>query len=194
MKLTLIRHGQTEGTVRNLYYGSTDLPLTEAGVACLRRAAKTYCWPKAEVYYTSGMLRTEQTFSILYPGQEHGVLPGLREIDFGVFEMRSYEQLRDDPQFQAWITGDVEKNVCPGGESGEQTTHRALAEIQRLLEQGKDAVCVLHGGVIAGLMGSWFPEGNRYTWSPEPGSGFTVTFDRQRPQSYERIPKTESAQ
>ena len=35
MTLTLIRHGLTEGNLKRLYYGSTDLPLTEAGIAAL---------------------------------------------------------------------------------------------------------------------------------------------------------------
>jgi hypothetical protein len=30
MKLYLIRHGQTEANARNLYYGSSDLPLMKA--------------------------------------------------------------------------------------------------------------------------------------------------------------------
>ena len=35
MTMTLIRHGLTEGNLKRLYYGSTDLPLTEAGIAAL---------------------------------------------------------------------------------------------------------------------------------------------------------------
>ena len=31
MKIYLIRHGQSEGNVRNLWYGITDLPLTDLG-------------------------------------------------------------------------------------------------------------------------------------------------------------------
>ena len=30
-KLYLIRHGNTEGTERKLFYGSTDLPITQSG-------------------------------------------------------------------------------------------------------------------------------------------------------------------
>ena len=37
MNLTLIRHGKTEGNLKNLYYGSTNLPLTDIGIAALRR-------------------------------------------------------------------------------------------------------------------------------------------------------------
>ena len=38
-RLTLIRHGLTEGNVRRWYYGALDLPLCEAGADALREAA-----------------------------------------------------------------------------------------------------------------------------------------------------------
>ena len=31
MKIYLVRHGQSVGNVKNLWYGSTDLPLTDLG-------------------------------------------------------------------------------------------------------------------------------------------------------------------
>ena len=33
MKLTLLRHGQTEGSLRDLYYGATDLPVLPESLA-----------------------------------------------------------------------------------------------------------------------------------------------------------------
>ena len=49
-------------------------------------------------YYTSGMLRTEQTFSLIYGNREHEAFSPFREIDFGDFEMKSYGELKDDPE------------------------------------------------------------------------------------------------
>ena len=124
MTLTLIRHGLTEGNLKRLYYGSTDLPLTETGIAALR--ADPPAAPEAQDYYTSGMLRAEQTFAILFGDRPHGIVHDLREIDFGHFEMRSYEELKDDPEFQRWCDEGSEATVCPGGESGDLATDRAL--------------------------------------------------------------------
>lgn len=56
MTLTLIRHGLTEGNLKRLYYGSTDLPLTETGIAALHSDPPAA--PEAQDYYTSGMRRT----------------------------------------------------------------------------------------------------------------------------------------
>ena len=71
--------------------------------------------------------------------------------------MRSYEELEHDPAYLAWLEGDVEANLCPGGESGQRVTTRALEALAPLLAAGEDAVCITHGGVIGGLLAHWFP-------------------------------------
>ena len=135
------------------------------------------------------MLRTEQTLAAIYGNVPHTRLPGLREMDFGDFEMKSYEELKDTPAYQAWIT-DVEHNPCPHGESAPQVLRRSLAAIAPVVQRPEDAVCVIHGGVTAGLMMVWFG-GGRYDYSVSPGQGFQVTFREGQPVSYTRIPAAE---
>lgn len=188
MKLTLIRHGITRGNREKLYYGSTDLPVLPEGLEALAALRQKGGYPTAAAYYTSGMIRTEQTLQALYGDVPHLVLPGLREIDFGDFEMLTYEALKDRPDYMAWITGDHEANVCPRGESGVQVTRRALAALEPVLGLDQDAVCITHGGVIGGLLSAWFPGGNRFTWTPAPGHGFQVTWENGRPVSARPVP------
>ena len=133
------------------------------------------------------MLRTEQTLAATmaaYPTR----LPGLREMDFGDFEMKSYEELKDTPAYQAWIT-DVEHNPCPPWESAPQV-RGGTAAIAPVVQRPEDAVCVIHGGVTAGLMMAWFG-GGRYDYLRLPGQGFQVTFREGQPVSYTRIPAAE---
>lgn len=185
MKLTLLRHGQTEGSLRDLYYGATDLPVLPESLAALRESAGRY--PTAPRYYTSGLLRTEQTLQAIYGDVPHTALPGLREMDFGDFEMRSYEELKDDPAFRQWMT-DSEHNPCPNGESAPQTMARNLAAIGTVLASDEDAVCVIHGGVIAGFMMTWFG-GLRVDWYRQAGTGYQVTFAGGVPTGWLPIPE-----
>lgn len=186
MKLTLIRHGETEGSRRDLYYGAADIPVLPDSLAALREKAKAGVYPTAGRYYISGMLRTVQTLHALYGDVPYTVLPGLREMDFGDFEMRAYAgDLENDPAFRAWCE-DGEHNVCPHGESAPQVLERSLRAIQPVLDAGEDAVCVIHGGVTSGLMMHWFG-GTRYDYSPAPGTGFQVTFRDGKPESYIHI-------
>ena len=189
MKLTLLRHGETEGTKLGLYYGATDIPITPESEAALKASAEKGLYPKAVRYYTSGMKRTEQSFAAMYGDTPHETLPGVREINLGDFEMRAYAELKNDPDFIAWCTGDNEKNVCPNGESGEQVTERTLSALRPIIEAGEDAVVITHGGVIGGVLAKLFPNPNgRFGFSLDPGTGYTVEFDGLDPVSYYKVP------
>ena len=108
------------------------------------------------------------------------------EVEQRVPEMKSYAELKDDPAFQAWCE-DAEHNACPNGESAPQVLARNLAAIQPVLDAGEDAVCVIHGGVTAGLLMHWFG-GIRYDYPVAPGTGYQVTFEGGKPVSYRPVP------
>lgn len=182
----LLRHGVTEANRRHRYCGATDLPLDAEMLAQFRREKPVYPDPAGYRILTSGMCRTEQTLREVYGDVCHGIEPAFQEIDFGVFENKSYEELKDDPAYQTWLTGDNEKNVCPGGESGEQMANRVLAAWNGLTE---DTLLVTHGGVIACIMAHLFPgeEKNRFQWQPQPFHGYRLTWE-DRSIRYEEIP------
>lgn len=184
MKLVLIRHGVTAANEKHLYCGSTDIGLSDAGRTALARRKEVAEYPDVSGLrvVTSGKKRCEETLEILYGNVEHEIDPAFCEIDFGAFEMRSYEELKNDPAYIEWITGDNERNIAPGGESGEIMTKRVLEGLERLIAGGRDTLLVTHGGVIAAIMAHLFPgEGkNRYEWQPSPGGGYLIDFNFDR--------------
>ena len=95
---------------------------------------------------TSGMKRTEQTLEILFGDVPHKVDTRFREVDFGIFEMRSYEELKQEAEYQQWISGDNERNIPPKGESGLQMLERVLEGLKDLQKEKKDVVLITHGG------------------------------------------------
>ena len=177
MKLYLIRHGKTVANEHHLYCGSTDIPLSEQGIEELQRLH--YEVSNNCRFLTSGMIRTEQTLYHLFGDVVHRVDKRFREMDFGLFEMHSYEELKCRKDYQEWISGDNESKAPPMGESGVQMTERVLAGLDDLLREQEDIVLVTHGGVIAAIMQHLFPieEKNRYQWQPVPGSGYVITSD-----------------
>ena len=170
--LYLIRHGKTEANLQHRYCGSTDLPLSEIG---RRELSELHYGIKDVRFVISGMRRTEETLKLLFGDVEYETEPAFKEIDFGVFEMGCYEDLKDREDYRVWLTGDNMRNVPPGGESGEQMTQRVLRALPQLLD--RDTVLITHGGVIAAIMDGLFPqEGKtRYEWQPVPGHGYAVT-------------------
>ena len=150
-RLTLIRHGLTEGNVRRWYYGALDLPLCETGKSALREAAAGGLYPP-------------------YSGAD------LREVRFGIFEGKSYNELKGQPDYEAWLAGDWFRNVPPGGESFAQAETRILSALNRMQAQNADILAVVHGGTVLTIMQALFPEEEKsgYDWQPRPGGGYQI--------------------
>lgn len=147
-----IRHGATPGNLEKRYIGRTDQPLSEAGrvqLQTLRASA-----PQTDRLFVSPMLRTRQTAEILFPGMEAVPVSGLREIDFGLFEGRSHEELADDPAYCAWVDSGRQGSV-PGGEPMDAFKARCKAAFEQAagqLPEGASAAFVVHGCVIMAVL------------------------------------------
>lgn len=178
MTVYLIRHGKTEANEKRLYCGSSDLGLSEKGRAELSQLHYDLTNVR---FLTSGMKRTNETLNILFGNVPYEEDRRFREVDFGDFEMRGYEELKENPAYMAWCTGDNESNIPPNGESGQQMKQRVLEAFSEIRE---DTVLVCHGGVIAAIMEHLFPEEqkSRYDWQPKNGRGY-----RMSGRSYETI-------
>ena len=190
-QIVLIRHGITEGNEQRMYYGSTDVSLSERGKHLLEKQREEGLYPMSDdaQYFTTGMLRTEQTLRIIYGEHEHGVIEDLRELDFGEFEMRTYEQLNSIPEYQRWINAEDKDTAPPGGESINNFTvriRRGFDELKvqnelymlKLRNQEKEAmtICICHGGVISAVMDYVWPGEykNFFEWIPDPGHGYVL--------------------
>lgn len=183
----LIRHGRTEANEKRLYCGSTDLSLSKAGEEELKKVS--YRVPKESRFLTSGMKRTEQTLKLLFGEVPHTADPRFREVNFGIFEMKGYEELKEQEAYLQWITGENEKNVPPEGESGVQMRERVMEAFYERSSCAEPIVLVTHGGVIASIMEELFPleEKNRYQWQPKPGYGYVL-----KNGTYEELERNEN--
>lgn len=173
MTIYLIRHGKTEANEKHLYCGNTDLSLSDVG----KKELQNLQYDIQNVrFITSDMKRTNETLQILFGDVPYEVDSRFREMDFGIFEMHSYEELRDTPAYQTWLAGDNEANIPLGGESGAQMKERVMAALSEIRE---DTCIIAHGGVIAAIMEHWFPDEdkNRYEWQPKPGHGYMIKGD-----------------
>lgn len=193
-RVFLLRHGKTEANEKRLYCGVSDVPLSDAGRAELIKLRETMHYPDLSGLrvYTSGLLRTEETLSLLFGETPHEKVPGLREMDFGDFEMCGYDKLKTEPAYIAWIDGYSGQKRCPNGESGADMTRRVLAAFHMLLRQKEDFLAISHGGPVSAIMARLFPEAgkNHYEWQPENGRGYLVEFDGARPLRFVPIPET----
>lgn len=194
MTLYMIRHGQTEANERRLFCGRTDVGLSEKGKKELICYRKEGLYPPVDAGYTSGLLRTAGTLELAYGSAlPQVVLPGLREYDFGDFEMKSHGMLAGFPDYQAWLEDREGLVCCPGGESRRAFEGRVWNAFQGMLQdiyaRGLSSACaVTHGGVIFTVMRRLFPdEADRCCWPPACGLGYRLAFHKMQPISYAEI-------
>jgi len=191
MQIHLIRHGKTTANEQKMYCGATDLPLSDNGIAELKELKQQGIYPKStDLYFTSGLMRTEQTLGLLYGSVRREALPQLAEFNFGDFEMKNYEMLKEQADYQKWITDEEGRVFCPNGDSGQSFARRVIDGYNQLITstQSKSALAVVHGGVIACIMEHLFPNTrNFYEWQPKPGRGYTLTYTANGLKLYQTI-------
>ena len=179
MKIHLIRHGKTIANEKKLYCGSTDIPLSYNGILELESLKKEIKYPTGDLLISSGLLRASQTTKIIYKKNPDLLISELNEFNFGLFEMKSYDQLKKNPFYINWIEN-YEEAECINGESKKIFDNRIHLALKKLTDiKQNNLVVVCHGGVIATIMEIFFPSRrNFYEWQPACGRGYTLEADR----------------
>ena len=180
MIIELIRHGETSYSIDHRYLGKKDEPLCAQGIEEL---AEQKCEKPTLSVYVTCLQRTAQTAGILYPGLEQIVVPGLEEMDFGVFEGRSAAQMEQDSQYRAWVeSGCLDR--CPGGETKEEFSRRVVGAFLSMIEEAEKrgeehVILVCHGGTIMVVMEQFaVPHKEYFRWGVPCGCGYQVQMDR----------------
>ena len=162
--LVLVRHGQSDWNLKNLFTGWRDVGLTEKGVAEARAAGKKL---KAQglhfdVAFTSVLSRAQRTLDF--------VLEEMGETDITVFKDQALNErdygdlsgLNKDDARKKW--GEEQVHVWrrsydvapPGGESLRDTAARVLPYyIQEILPRvlrGDNVIVVAHGNSLRALV------------------------------------------
>lgn len=175
----LIRHGITIANTNGIYAGITDYSLSKYGIEHLDKLKKNYQYPKTEILYTSPLKRCTETCEILYPEAKTIVVPDLRECNFGDWERKTVEELKNNKDFKNWLDSD-KKTSPPNGESSQDFSIRICTAFDKLVEgiirTGiTSSTMVTHGGVIMILLTVFgLPRANFNDWIVENGCGYSV--------------------
>ncbi|MED4584710.1 histidine phosphatase family protein [Brevibacillus choshinensis] len=193
MRWLWVRHGETEMNRQKRYLGHSDVSLNEQGRNEAKELAKRLMYAGSEPVrlYSSDMRRCVQTAQPLAEAWNVPltIVPALRELSFGDWELLTYEQLmeQDGERATRWYD-DPFKHAPPNGESlrqlGERVDHwlhGVFAETSA--DESDTKVFVTHGGVIRWFQAAWLErEPSRY-WQMEGlkhGEALLVEWDGQR--------------
>lgn len=175
MKLVLIRHGKTCGNLEGRYIGWTDEPLSPAGLESLKGRK----YPQVREVYVSPLMRCRETADLLYAGLPVTVVEDFKECNFGAFERKNYEELKEDINYQRWLDSGG-RQAFPGGEGREDFSARVIAAFDLLQKKWKDqglssAALVVHGGTIMAILERFaVPRKDFYDWQIKNGEAYTA--------------------
>ena len=131
----LLRHGQTPMSVQKRYAGTSDVPLTDAGVQQAAAAAKRLASAGIDVVVTSPLLRAVQTSQEVAAVTGAPVVTddGFRETDFGSWECLTFAEVRErwPSEMTAWLADPAVPP--PGGESLTEVAERVTGALHRVL-------------------------------------------------------------
>jgi len=149
-RLILVRHARVGAEHVGRLIGACDVPLDAIGHRQARRLADRVRMFPYDRCYASPLLRCRQTLEALSPTVAVQFDDDLREIDFGRWENRTFDEAAaDDPALtEQWAAFDPELTF-PGGENLGRFLLRVQSAADRLTADEADTVLVVsHGGVI----------------------------------------------
>ncbi|MEW2083841.1 histidine phosphatase family protein [Streptomyces sp. NPDC005283] len=157
-RVVLWRHGQTAWNLERRFQGSTDIALTETGVAQARRSARLLASLRPDVIIASDLKRAAATAGELaeLTGLDISYDAALRETYAGAWQGLTHEEIvaRYGEQYAAWKRGEPVRRG--GGELETEVADRAapvvLHHAEKLPEDGT-LVVVSHGGTIRTTIG-----------------------------------------
>lgn len=179
--LIFIRHGETAANKEQRYLGRTEEALSIEGREKLLQAYRQSHYPEVEMVFTSPMRRCKETAKLLYPVVPKKEIPEWVEMDFGDFEGKNYEELKDDERYQAWIDSNGTLPF-PNGESREAFMKRCMQGMDRmmqLLQEERTVAVIVHGGTIMALLSS-LCGGDYFDYQVRNGEGFVCSLDKNK--------------
>lgn len=156
-EFVFIRHGRTDGNVRRILVGRTDIPLDTLGyrqAAAMAEHVERAVAP--DVIVASPLLRARETAQAIADRLDLPVEiePDLAELNFGVYEGWTLEEIRArEPEFAAQFSQSAVDMHWPGGERLSDFHARVRGALVALAVRyaSKTAIIVSHGGVLGSL-------------------------------------------
>ena len=150
-EIILVRHGETDWNVAEVFRGRIDVELNETGLKQAELLAGYLASIKIDAVYSSPLKRALRTAEIIADRKklEVKIAPGLIDFDFGNWQGLSHQEVRDKYKalYAEWIEH-PEWMRMPAGESLEDVRERAVAVVDDVTGQHSGSVVLVSHRVV----------------------------------------------
>ncbi len=151
MDIYVLRHGQTDYNVMNLFQGQTDIPLNKTGKEQAREISKKFENIKVDAILVSPLTRAKETATSISEITKAPITieEGLIERSFGDMEGNSN---REDCNIKMLLDYDKNYNIC-NVEPIQELFKRVYLCMDRIIEKykNKNIILVTHAGIAQAI-------------------------------------------
>lgn len=166
-RLFLIRHGDTiDEETKKVFKGTIDIPLSEKGIAKLKKASQFLSRYNFDYIYTSALSRCIESGKIIAEPHnlETEIAGAFNEIHFGIWEGRSFEEIDEESptEFRQWVKN-PDIHTPPQGEALIDAQQRSINIFNEMISKhrGQNIAIVTHAGILrlifASILGMKLP-------------------------------------
>jgi alpha-ribazole phosphatase len=187
MDVFLVRHGITDWNKEKRYLGHTDRRVVKSELTHLEKLQKELMEISFDHVFTSDLRRCQETLAYLNIPAQVSVDARLREINFGDWEGKTYNELKDEQTYRDWIDNWEDYSI-PNGESANTFKARINSFFQDLIQHTIETtpngrmqfLIMTHGGVIRYFVSRFVSSTSFWDFSVSHGHGIQLTFVRRK--------------
>ena len=194
IKCALIRHAKTLSNSEGKYIGKrTDediLPPDPKKAEAVADDVTKFLGPD-HIVISGPSKRCRQTANLLFVDMKADIIDELSELDFGIFEGKTYQELSEDPIYRKWLELRGRMNI-PGVEERDGFTLRSMEGFSKAVSRCRDGggfAVICSSGNIMAIM-STLTGGDYYDFAVGNLEGYVLKIiddERISVASYDRI-------
>ena len=179
-EVILVRHGETDWNVREIFRGRIDVALNETGIRQAALLSQYLSGLKLDAIYSSSLRRALKTAETIASHQRLDVkiADGLIDLDYGEWQGLSHKKVREEYKglYAEWIKN-PHRVKMPGGESLDEVTNRAAGAVNEANTRHQGTVVLVsHRAVNKVLICALLGLDNSHFWNIRQDTGGMTTF------------------
>ena len=179
-EIILVRHGETEWNVEEVFRGRIDIGLNETGLRQAELLAEYLGGVNIDAVYSSPLRRALKTAEMIasYHKLEVEIAPGLIDFDYGKWQGLPHQEVKHkyEELYAEWL-GNPHRIKMPAGESLSDVRERALNVVDEAVAKHEGTIALVsHRVVNKVLICALLGLDNSHFWNIRQDTCGTTTF------------------